>query len=133
MTSDELRAGDAHEGGSAGIDSLFADDFAEGGEFIGDALVDVFEPEVASPQRHCLRIAAGYKPGLEASNPCKRNSRAVMSTKALGFHHDPLGALRRDRKDVKLTVRENAIHIKEKESDLASAGDWGYFGHRRRF
>ena len=87
----------AHKGSSAGVDSLFADDFTEGREFIGDALVDVFEPEVARAKRHCLGIAAGDKPGLKSADPCERYSRAVMSTKAFGLHHDPLLGPRRGR------------------------------------
>ena len=113
----------AHEGGSAGVDSFLVDDFTESGELIGNALVDVFQPEVPRPERHRLGIAAGDEPGLETSDPCERYSRAVMSAKAFGLHHYPLRALTGDGEDVELAVRENAIDIKEQESDLASAAD----------
>ena len=106
-------------------DSFFVNDFSEGSELVGNALVDVFEPEIARPERHRLRIAPGDKSGLQTADPCERYSRAVMSAEAFGLHHNRLLALGWNRKEVNLAVRENAIHIEEQEFDFAGAGDSG--------
>ena len=136
----------ADEGGLIEFQSRILHDFLEGGALVLNSLANVFEFQVACAQGNGFGDALGDEAGPDASEAGKRNRGAVVGVKTFSFDQGlalqaesafagvfrgaVLGALVENAllspcgsgEDEEFAVGEDAVDVKEKEFDLASAG-----------
>jgi hypothetical protein len=77
----------ADKGCFGGFQVLLLEDFFEAGEFVLDALVNVFEFQIPGAQGHRLGKAFRDEAGLDPSQPRQRKRCAVVRVKSLGLNH----------------------------------------------
>ncbi len=119
------------------LDPFLNDDFAKDAELVLNALVNVFEFQVAGAQGNRFGDALGDQSGFDSSEASQRNRRAVMGVKSLRFDvslaMEPKPAftamlgglllnrllrLRRGGEDKQLAVSKDAVDIEQQEFDL---------------
>ena len=76
----------ADERGFFRLQSRLPHDRFEASALIVDALVDVFEFQVAGANRNRFRTALGDNPSLDAAEASQRNCGAIVSVKTLGLN-----------------------------------------------
>src|SRR5579883_3261328 len=118
----------------------------EAGQLVLNALVNVFEFQVAGTQGHRLGDALGDQPALQPTQPGQRERGAIMRVEALGLDHAVadqsettlilmLGGMglrgllcsRGSGKNPDFAVGQHAVDIEQNELDLLRPG----FGHGR--
>ena len=140
----------ADERGFFRFETFPAQNVLQAGAFVLNALMNVFQLQVAGTQGHGFGDALGDQAGFDAGSARQRDRRAVVGVKAFGLDESlavqteaALSAMRgrllQDSllgsgccgKYEELSVGEDAVDIEEEELDFASPGVSGELWHGR--
>ena len=104
-------------------------DLRDGVHFIGLALVDVVDLEVAGADGYDRRLALGDEADLEAGEAGDADAHAVVRGETLDLGCVAVGAAVERRDDGDVAVGEDAVDVVEEDFDAAGAVFRGEIGH----